>query len=135
MSNSSSNLSVHFIDNPLIKAGADKYVSIVIHGQRALRSWRKSVFSYEWLLPDGTIKNIDQLPEAERPKRKAAEEKIDSNGPIEKPVLGIGMFDNIEIGIGRADFLTLIARGVPHIHVHIHKTNEIDFKEFRVDIA
>jgi hypothetical protein len=134
MSNSTIN-SIHFIDNPLIRGGADKYISIVIDGTRALQSWRQSIFSYEWLLPDGRIRNIDELPEAERPKRKAAEERINSKGPLEKPVLGIGMLDNIEIGIGRADFLTLVARGVQHIPVHIHKTNEIDFKAFRVDIA
>jgi len=95
-----------------------------------LESWRASLFSFEWLYPDGSVRGPEDLPEEEQPKRHDIENRLKSASPIERPVLGIGVMDNIEIGAGRAAFLTLAAHGAEVIPVHIPKSHESDFKAF-----
>lgn len=124
---------IQFIDN---KAAHDteRYTEIVISADAAVKSWQNSVFSFEWLTPEGEIKAANELSEAEKVKRDAVEAKIKSNEPIEKAVLGIGLEDNVEIGSARAEFLTLAALGVSAIPVHIPKSNESDFQSFLADV-
>lgn len=121
---------IRFTDNSALSGSNTAYLGIVVDAQKVLESWRSSLFSFEWLLPDGTIRAMEQLPDAEQVKRSGIERKISGGELIEKPVLGIGIMDNVEIGIGRAEFLTLAANGEKTIHVHIPKSNESDFKVF-----
>jgi hypothetical protein len=102
----------------------------MVETARILKSWRESLFSFEWLRPDGTIKPADQLPPGEQARRQAVEQKIRDGVSLEKPVLGIGMLDNVEIGAGRATFLTLAAEGVAAIPVHIPVSHTDEFKAF-----
>ncbi len=125
---------ITFIDNPGLNGSKDRYTSIMLDIPCALESWRLSLFSFEWMDSDGRIKTLEQLPEHEKPKRVLAEKKFLSGGPVEQPVLGIGISDNIEIGMGRAELLTLAAHGVKTIPVHIPKSCESDFKAFRADV-
>ena len=120
----------NFIDNSNIKDNLDNYISITICADKVLESWKSSLFSYEWLLPDGRIKNIEELPEKEKSKRKHAEEQINNGKNIERPVLGIGMLENVEIGIGKGTLLTLIAKNIKKIEVHIPKSHKKDFEKF-----
>ncbi|MCB1532714.1 MAG: hypothetical protein KDJ35_07580 [Alphaproteobacteria bacterium] len=113
---------------------AARYLEITVDVARVLESWRDSIFSFEWLLNDGTIKPERDLPPREKPKRALVEEKLSKNQPLEKPILGIGINDNVEIGVGRAEFLTLAAHGAKTIPVYIPKSNESDFKEFLAEV-
>ncbi len=124
---------IEFIENSLLSDGG-KYLCITVDAGKALKSWKHSLLSYEWLRPDGAIREPGELPAHEQPKRSAVEEKLKNGQPIERPVLGIGIMENVEIGIGRAEFLTLAARGLTRIPVHIPKSNESDFQAFRADI-
>ena len=119
-----------FIPNPIAAARADRYETAMIDVARVLTSWQTSLFSYEWMLADGRIKDLAELPEKEQPKRAEAEDLIARSAPLEMPVLGIGLMDNIEIGSGRALFLTLAAHGVATMPVHIPKSNHNEFKKF-----
>lgn len=96
-----------------------------------LKSWRLSLFSFEWLRPDGSLKALKELAENEAQKRRLVEEKLKNGIALEKPVLGIGIADNIEIGAGRAEFLTLAAQGIAVIPVHIPAANKSDFKPYQ----
>ena len=125
---------IKFISNPLLDNSEGKYVTIIIHVPLALESWRQSVFSYEWLKPDGSLKTMAELTPVEQTKREAVETAVKSNRAIAQPILGIGVMDNIEIGSGRAEFLTLAAKGITRMPAHIPKSNESDFKVFRADI-
>src|SRR5687768_17001951 len=100
---------LHFVDNPV--ALGERYVTIDIDVGAVLESWRSSLFSYEWILPDGRIRALQELSPAEQPKRMAVEERLEQREPLEKPILGIGLLENVEIGSGKALFLTLAARG------------------------
>jgi hypothetical protein len=123
-----------FIDNPVAQSRPGAYLDITVSVEKILKSWRVSLFSFEWMRPDGQIKSGGELPEGERPKRAEVERKLAAGEALEKPVLGIGLLDNVEIGSGRAVFLTLAASGVAVIPVHIPKSNESEFKAFRADI-
>lgn len=101
-----------------------------IDAAKALESWRTSLFSFEWLDENGNIKPFEDLSAAEADKRRRVEDTLDKGGALERPVLGIGLQDNVEIGAGRAEFLTLAARGMATIPVHIPKSCESDFKPF-----
>lgn len=117
-------------DHPAAAARRDHYLDIVVDAQAVIASWRDSLFSFEWLTPDGAIKSPADLPPAERAKREEIEKKITAGLPLQKPILGIGLQDNVEIGSGRAEFLTLAARGMTAIPVHIPKGNKNDFTGF-----
>ena len=123
---------LHFVDNPVVAGREDRYDTVEIHVDSVLESWRMSLFSYEWVRPDGQIKTLTELPPAEQPKRTAVEESLKNQTPLEKPVLGIGLLENVEIGSGRALFLTLAALGCKTLPVHIPKSNLKEFKGFIV---
>ena len=128
--NQIADINPEFIDNPAIRERRDQYLDVTVDTAKILKSWQSSLYSYEWMLPDGRIKAHDELPENEQPKRAEAEEKISRGRPLEKPILGIGLLENVEIGSGRAMFLTLTAAGIKSIPVHIPKSNEQEFEPF-----
>ena len=120
---------LHFVDNPI--ARGERYTTIEIDVGAVLDSWRASLFSYEWILPDGRIKALQELPPGEQPKRLAVEERLAHHEPLEKPILGIGLLENVEIGSGKALFLTLAARGCRTLPVHIPRSSIKEFDPFR----
>lgn len=124
--------SLTFIDNPVVSGREDRYATVEIKVESVLESWRLSLFSYEWVLPDGRIRDLSELPPAEQPKRTAVEDSLKSKKPLEKPVLGIGLLENVEIGSGRATFLTLAAHGCKTLPVHIPKSNIKEFARYTV---
>ncbi len=120
----------HFVDNRIVKGNEGRYVELSVRPAKVLESWRMSLFSFEWLRPDGKIKPTEDLPEAEQERKKAVENALKTGQALEKPVLGIGMLDNVEIGAGRAVFLTLADQGVPSVPVHIPQSHMKAFKPF-----
>lgn len=119
-----------FIDNPVIKGREQNYREITVSVPRIVESWRASLFAFEWMLPDGRIKDRDELPENEKPKRDAVEALIGKGKPLEKPVLGIGLLENVEIGTGRATLLTAAAHGVKAMPVHVPASHADEFAPF-----
>ncbi|MCC7305322.1 MAG: hypothetical protein IT558_03575 [Alphaproteobacteria bacterium] len=130
----SRNNTIQFIENKALLGSGDKYVNVTVDVTKVLKSCRLSLLSYEWLNKDGSIKTIDKLPDHEKPKREAAEKKIRNGEALEQPVLGIGIMDNVEIGMGRAEFLTLAAHGIGSVPAHIPKSCAEDFKPFLADV-
>lgn len=122
--------SIKFIDNTRIAANLDNYEDIDVVVAPVIKSWRESMFSFEWLNNEGQIRSINDLPDKEKPKRERVEALLAAHKDIEKPVLGIGLNDNVEIGIGGAEFLTLAAHKLTIISVHVPKSNLEDFKPF-----
>lgn len=116
--------------NPIMTMQPGLYCDVVVDVQKALKSWQRSIFSFEWMHPDGRIKTAEELSAAEQEKRMAAERLIARSEPVPMPVLGIGIMDNIEIGSGRAEFLTLADKGYSVLPVHIPVGNKADFKPF-----
>ena len=117
-------------DNPSIKGREDRYVRVRVEAAKTIKSWRPSLFSFEWLTPDGAIRGLDDLPLHERDKRLKVEKALQAGQSLACPVLGIGLLDNIEIGAGRDVFLTLAAAGHTAIEVHIPVSSKKEFQDF-----
>ena len=123
--------SARFRDNPALKGREDKFIQLDVKVAPILASWRESMFSHEWLTADGKIKKPSDMLQAVRDKRLVADNMIDNlDAYLDRPVLGIGILDNIEIGSGRDLFLCLAARGMETVPVHIPKSHESDFRIF-----
>ncbi len=125
-------LSLHLTDSASIKGREDRYTVLRVRTKDILKSWRASLFSFEWLNPDGSIRSLDELPLHERDKRIKVEKALKNGETLERPVLGIGIMDNVEIGAGRDIFLTLSAMGFQEIDVHVPSSAKSDFKKFIV---
>jgi len=123
-------LDLQFTNSPSTKGREDRYAVVRVSVAAVLKSWRSSLFSFEWLNPDGSIRTLDELPLHERDKRVKIEATLAKGAGVDRPVLGIGLLDNIEIGAGRDVFLTLAAQGFQDIEVHIPVSNMKDFKQF-----
>jgi hypothetical protein len=129
MSNISSE-DIRFADNPSIKGREDNYESVCVDVAEILDSWRTSLFALKWFSSDGRIKEADELSPEEKLKREEIEGLISSGEILPKPVLGIGLLENVEIGIGQHIFLAAVAHGLKEIPVHIPKSNIDDFKKY-----
>ena len=125
---------VQFATNKAVEGRETQYMDVNVDVAKILESWRMSLFSHEWMLPDGRLKNLKELPASEQMKRQAVELAIANCKALPKPVLGIGLLDNVEIGTGKPEFLTLAALGHERIPVHIPVSNESDFKDFIADV-
>lgn len=123
-------LGLPFTDHPSLKGRQDRYAILRVDTNAILGSWRKSLFAFEWLNPDGSLRSMDELPLHERDKRLRVEKLIAQDQPLERPVLGIGLLDNVEIGAGRDIFMTLAAHGLKEIEVHVPLSVQADFKRF-----
>ena len=95
-----------------------------------LASWTDSLFAHEWLTRDGQPKSIDQLSDAAREKREMAETLFSKGDALERPVLGLGIMDNLEIGAGKDVLITLAAHHIDQVSVHIPTSHIDDFKIF-----
>lgn len=121
---------IHLIDNPSLKGREDQYVTINVDLEAILKSWKISLFSFEWLTPEGQIRSADQLPEKEREKFDYVSTAIDKGNALARPILGIGVMDNVEIGSRRDVLLTLMTKGASRLDVHIPKSLEEDFTPY-----
>jgi hypothetical protein len=122
-----------FTNNPSIRGKEDKYLNINVDLDKVIKSWRQSLFSFEWLLPDGSIRKPEELIEKERIKYELISKKLNDNEKLAMPILGIGVMDNIEIGSGREHVLTLYSKNIKIIPVHIPKNAQKDFESFIVE--
>ena len=121
---------IRFTENSTIRGREEHYLTVNIDVRKVLESWRTSLFSFEWLMPDGRIRSLPELPAEEQDKRAAVETLIEKGGALEMPILGIGIMENIEIGAGRAVFLTAAAHGVLILPAHIRRSHEKEFRSF-----
>ena len=123
-------MSLHFADHISLKGREDRYAVVRVDTVAILKSWRQSLFAFEWLTPEGDLRTIDDLPLHERDKRLKVEKHLKAGDPLQRPVLGIGILDNVEIGAGRDVFLTLAAHGIKDVEVHIPLSSQKDFNSF-----
>lgn len=121
-----------FADNPLIADRKDNYLAVTVDSAKIIESWRGSLRAFEWITPEGQIKELSALKTEDQEQRTEIEDKIKSGQTLEKPVLGIGLLENVEIGIGRATFLVAFANGQKEIPAHIPKAHEKDFQPFLI---
>lgn len=123
---------ITFTDNPAIESRMERYVTLKLSTAHVLAGWRSSLMAHEWLDQNGHVRKPDTLNMLDRDKVLKAERILDGGGSLPRPVLGIGIFDNIEIGAGRDIFCLLVLKGARTIEAHVPRSNEKEFKAFSV---
>lgn len=119
--------SIELCDNPAIAGRAERYMTVRVDTARILQSWRESLMAHEWLTPEGTVREPDGMNMLDRDKILKVRKALQSGSSLPRPVLGIGILDNVEIGAGRDVFCVLAAMGASVIDVHIPRSNEAEF--------
>lgn len=120
---------VTFDDNVTIANRQSVYETIIVDVPKTVDSWKTSLFSYEWMVKD-TFKSVEQLSSKDRERRLEIEQRIRDKKPLQTPILGMGVLDNVEIGAERAVFLTLAIHGAKKMPVHIPVSQRDFFKKF-----
>lgn len=117
-------------DHPAIGGRADRYKVVTVAVARVLASWRESLMAHEWLNEHGHFRDTDHLNMLDRDKVLKTEKALNNREPLPRPVLGIGILDNVEIGAGREVFYVLARAGHKTLEVHIPLSNEKEFNRF-----
>jgi hypothetical protein len=123
-------VSIDFITRASIKDNQAAYSDIDVDLTKVLESWQQAVFAHHWINSDGKVKDIVEQSDKNQERRKSIEEAINKGEPIEKPILGIGIYDNIEVGSGTAELCIAALNNIKTLPVHIRTTNLDDFKPF-----
>lgn len=124
-----------FVDSAAVKGREGSYTVVTVSVGSVLESWRCSLLAHEWVEPDGRLKAPDSLPQQEQARCREIVACLDRGEALERPVLGIGIFDTVEIGAGRATFLMLASGGMQAIPVHIPRSHMDEFKPFLAEQA
>jgi hypothetical protein len=96
-----------------------RYTIARVHLGKLIASYRRSLFAFEWLTPDGQVKPSDALSPAHAQARRAVETALRQGMPLAMPILGWGMLSTAEIGAGRDVIMTAHAMGIKEIEVHV----------------
>ena len=122
---------VAFTNHTSASYSSAKYKTIIVNVEKTVHSWKQSLFSYEWLNKDGTFKEIENLTQKDQERRRQILDNIKNGQALETPILGMGILDNVEIGVGRAVFLTLAIMGATEIPVHVPVSQADFFDKFK----
>ena len=93
--------SPNFYNHAIVDKNPDDYVEIIASPAAILGVWKLSFFAHELLHKDGAVKSEDELKGDTLQKYIEAAESIKRSEDIPTPILGIGIYDGVEIGVGR----------------------------------
>lgn len=110
-----------FRDHIIVAQNPEDYIEVQTSPACIFKGWELSPFAYELLNRDGSIKTESDLAGDTLQKFIAASEAIKRGEPLEKPILGIGLNDDIEIGVGREIIAAAYHAGLTSIPTKIPK--------------
>lgn len=119
----------NFCNHIIVDKNPDDYTEIVTSPAAIFDTWRLSFFAHELLRQDGSVKNESELDGNTLQKFIAASEALKRGEAIEKPVLGIGLNDGIEIGIGREIVAAAYHAGEQEITASVRKAQIKDISK------
>lgn len=122
-----------YIDHPSYLARPERFESVTIKIEPVIRDWAaEAVFAFEWVDNEGNPKPDPELKDKARDKKKAVNIALETGAPLKRPVLGLGIQDNIEIGAGCEVIMTLFAAGYKTADVHIPRSHHDFFAPYIV---
>lgn len=121
-----------FIDHPSVSANPAAYGNATLDIAKALPSWKQSLIAYKWLNSEGQPKKPDDLADEQRAQRDDILRILAKGDALPTPIVGLGMFDNVEVGSGAGIIATLADMGVKLIPVHLRRAQEKGLKKFLV---
>lgn len=110
-----------FCDHAVTLNNPDDYVELQVMPNQILQAWRSSMFAHELIAKDGRIKDENDLEGQNLEKYLTAFEALKRGESIEKPLLGIGIYDGVEIGTGREIIVAAFHLGIPNVPIHVRK--------------
>lgn len=119
-----------FDDHPSVGANKDAYIDGILDLTKALPSWRQSLLAHKWLTADGAAKPSETLGAEQKAKYDEYESALQNGVPLPKPIIGIGMVDNIEVGSGAAVVLLMAHKGAGTLPVHIRAAQSKKLMKF-----
>jgi hypothetical protein len=119
-----------FVDHA-IATRTGQYVELLVDARKVLQDWRASLLAHELVDKNGFVKGDDDISETRLEKREVVRSCLTEGQAIEKPILGIGIFDNVEIGAGSDVLATLVMEGFTILPVHVRTSQLRDFDAFR----
>lgn len=111
-------------DNP------DKYIVMQLDLQKTIESWAMSIVAHEWL-KSGTFKPHEDLQDHLQGEWTTILESAKATKTFVRPILGIGVLDNVEVGTNRAVLSVANHLDLGSIEVMIPRSMVNLFEEFQ----
>ena len=118
-----------FYNHEIVQQSPDDYVEMILTPVAILDAWSLSMFAHELLNKDGSIKGENSMNEDTLSKYLDALESLKRGEDVAKPVIGIGIMDGIEIGIGREVIAACATLNINEIPFHVRKAQVDDVKK------
>jgi hypothetical protein len=117
-----------FCNHAVTLKNPNDYMELIVSPAKVLEAWQTSIFAHELIAKDGRIKNEQDLSGTNLEKYLTAFEALKRGESIEKPLLGIGLYDGIEIGIGREIIAAAYHLKLENLPVHVRKAQSDDVR-------
>jgi hypothetical protein len=118
-----------FCDHAVVLASPDNYVEMTCSPKDVLDAWSLSIFAHELLNKDGSVKEKTDMVEPTLGKYIDALEMLKRGEDVAKPVIGIGIMDGVEIGIGREIIAASYILKLPKIAFHVRQAQADEIKK------
>lgn len=118
-----------FYDHEIVQKSPDDYVELTVSPRTILKAWSLSMFAHELLNKDGMVKDKADIRDETLQRYVAAEESLKRGEDIAKPIIGIGIMDGIEIGIGREIIAVADVMSITDIPIHVRKAQVDEVKK------
>lgn len=117
-----------FQNHAIVAQSPQDYDKKTLSPRKILNLWSSSMFAHELLNKDKTIKTVADMTSETKNKFEHAMTHIQSNTPIDIPIIGIGMLDGIEIGVGREIIAACQTLGIETMPVYVRKSQHDEIK-------
>ena len=118
-----------FIDHEIVRRTPNDYTEMQLHPDKILKAWALSLFAHEVLEKNGAVKTEDKMSDTTLEKFISARHAFEKGEEVTKPVIGVGIMDNIEIGIGREIVAAAKIMSLTEIPVIIRKSQLSDIEK------
>ena len=118
-----------WVSSQAVQDHPNPYTVLVVDLKKIVESWRHSIVAHEWL-DDGEFKKVAYLNFHLRTQWGETMAKIEAGYDIERPIMGLGIHDNIEIGTNRPILSVADHLGWDSIEVVVPESMADLFKEF-----
>ena len=123
-----------FYDHEIVQRAPSDYIEIKLKPDAVLKAWSLSMFAHEILNQNGDVKKETEMSAITLDKYLNAIESFKKNEGNIKPIIGIGIMDNIEIGVGREIVAAAKIILLDKIPIHVRKAQEKEIRELLLSV-
>ena len=121
-----------WVSSQSVKDHPNPYTVLTVDISKIVKSWRQSIIAHEWLDQGTHFRDVEHLSFHLRRQWEETLANIESGQDLERPILGIGIIDNVEIGTNRAIISVARTLGWKTIEVVVPEKMVDLFEEFKV---